>query len=172
MQLLCCEWDYLFFNLQKEQLRWDSCLFISLIPGQSSTLLPTLPLQLVEKKGASAKQFLSFAAPIFWAYLLFFITSYYLTRFYFFQSVMGLANMEPDGCRGFLQDIAPSLIPLHSNLVQVCSSHSFSSALCTYLPQVVGDIYSTSKKVTGLVLSRKGVTKSYLAFRSPAKMLY
>lgn len=129
MQLLCCEWDYLFFNLQKEQLRWDSCLFISLIPGQSSTLLPTLPLQLVEKKGASAKQFLSFAAPIFWAYLLFFITSYYLTRFYFFQSVMGLANMEPDGCRGFLQDIAPSLIPLHSNLVQVCSSHSFSSAL-------------------------------------------
>lgn len=121
-------------------------------------------------KGAFPKQLLSFAALIFWASLLFFTTFYYLAGFYFFQPVMVVANMEPDGCQGFLQVIAPSLVPLHSNLVWVCTSHSFSSAVM-YVTAPSSWKFA-SKKVIGLVLSRKGVTKSYLAFRSPPKMLH
>lgn len=55
-----------------------------------------------KEKGASPKQLLSFPTLILWASRFFFHHFLLSDQLLLFQSVMGLANMEPDGCQGFL----------------------------------------------------------------------
>lgn len=128
--------------------------------------------------------------PLFFqASLFFFTTSYYLDRFYFIHMrisqqwdllTWSLMEQFAVDARGFyrislLSFSFFSLFPV----IQFLGVHqpcwgAFILFCCNILnfSRQLGVICTALKKVTVLMFGREGVTKPYLAFRSPGKMLY
>lgn len=140
-----------------------------------------------KEKRASPKQFVVFPPSFFWASLFFFITLYYLVRFYLIHMTISwqwdlltwsLMKQFAFDARGFCRILLLSFASLFL-VIQVLGVYQpfwgafilFCCNICNFSRQL-GVISSASKKVTVLVLGREGVTKSYLAFRSPSEMLY